>query len=103
METKHSNKIINGVKVMVTAAAVTGSIGLWSTISLHAVQAASQNTGNQSSTNTASQTNSAASNLRVVNMDVPQAVSSGQPVIQQVPMNQNSSSVPAPFTRTRTS
>jgi hypothetical protein len=103
MESKHGNKIVNGVKILLTAATVTGSIGLWSTLSLRAAQAASQNTNSSNSSNTTSQSSISTSSLRVVNMDVPQSAASGQPVVQTFTVNQGNNGAPSPFTNTRTS
>jgi len=103
METKQQSKLVNGIKIGLTAVAVTGSIALWSDLSYKSIQADSQTNSAQSANASASASTSISSSLRVVNMAVPQSSSVSKPQVQSVVINNGNSGSAAPFTNSRTS
>jgi hypothetical protein len=103
METKHHSKVSDGIKIVLTAAAITGSIGLWSNISLNSIKGSSQTAASQANNSSSVASTTSTSSLRVVNMAVPQSSTVSKPQVQSIVVNGNNSGSSAPFTNTRTS
>jgi hypothetical protein len=103
MESKQQSKLVNGIKITLTAVAVTGSIALWSDLSYKSIQANSPTSTAQSTNASAAASNISSSSLRVVNMAVPQGSSVSKPQVQSIVINNGNSGSAAPFTNSRTS
>ena len=133
MESKRKNNPSGGLKVLITAGALTGSVALWSMFSSRSIEAMNQKQAAQDAANKAVPVNQpiventpfqpqpttiapTAPSLRVVNINLGNNPQPVQPAIQTIVVNtggsaspsgssggSSSPSVPAPVTNTKTS
>jgi hypothetical protein len=133
METKRKNYSAGGLKVLITAGALTGSVALWSMFSSKSIEAMNQKQAAQDAANKVVPVNQpiventpfqplpttvapTAQPLRVVNINIGNKPQPVQPAIQTIVVNtgasasssgssggSSSSSAPAPVTNTKTS
>jgi hypothetical protein len=115
MENKRNSIVVNGIKILLTASTVTGSIGLWSMFSLRSVQAANQKVAEQNSNTSAGtviqqtgssplvQSSGVDPSLRKVNINFTKNSVPNQSPVQTIIVNSGSSGAPLPLTNTRSS
>jgi hypothetical protein len=133
METKRKNSSAGGLKVLITAGALTGSVALWSMFSSKSIEAMNKKQAAQDAANKVVPVNQpiventpfqplpttvapTAQSLRVVNINLGNNPQPVQPAIQTIVVNtggsaassgssggSSSSSAPAPVTNTKTS
>jgi len=133
METKRKNYSTGGLKVLITAGALTGSVALWSMFSSISIEAMNEKQAAQDAANKAVPVNQpiventpfqpqpttiapTAPTLRAVNINLGNNPQPVQPAIQTIVVNtggsatssgsaggSSSSSAPAPVTNTKTS